>query len=72
MYLADNNGQYPLHYAANGGRSFGDGIDIIYDANPSVSTTPDLDGMLPYVLAANAGTSVDTIYRLMREIPPSI
>lgn len=72
VYLADNNGQFPLHYAANGGRSFGDGIDIIYDANPSISNTPDRNGMLPYVLAANAGSSVDTIYRLMREIPPSI
>lgn len=66
-HLCDGSGKYPLHYCTLGGRSFQEGTEMIYNAEPGVAATMDDDGFLPFMYAASTSCSIDTIYRLLRE-----
>eukprot|EP00558_Chaetoceros_sp_UNC1202_P001169 CAMPEP_0197261560 /NCGR_PEP_ID=MMETSP1429-20130617/84610_1 /TAXON_ID=49237 /ORGANISM="Chaetoceros sp., Strain UNC1202" /LENGTH=336 /DNA_ID=CAMNT_0042725831 /DNA_START=478 /DNA_END=1488 /DNA_ORIENTATION=- len=63
-------GRYPLHWAAEAGRSFEEGMDLIYKEEPGYAAEADEEGMLPFMLAAcSERSSVDTIYRLLKCCP---
>ena len=49
---ADRRGQYPLHLACASGKSWGDGIKCIFDANPDAAAAPNSIGLLPFQCAA--------------------
>lgn len=72
----DSLGRCPLHYAAASGRSFDDGLGLIWKAAPLVLTIPDPQtGLYPVLLASLANsietgeTRQNTIFCLLRETP---
>mmetsp|Transcript_12734 Transcript_12734/g.23874 ORF Transcript_12734/g.23874 Transcript_12734/m.23874 type:complete len:402 (-) Transcript_12734:68-1273(-) len=69
VHLRDYSGKYPLHHCALGRRSFAEGTELIYNAEPTVATIADDNGFLPFMYAASTGCSTDTIYRLLMESP---
>eukprot|EP00571_Detonula_confervacea_P004582 CAMPEP_0172328488 /NCGR_PEP_ID=MMETSP1058-20130122/60378_1 /TAXON_ID=83371 /ORGANISM="Detonula confervacea, Strain CCMP 353" /LENGTH=854 /DNA_ID=CAMNT_0013045605 /DNA_START=187 /DNA_END=2754 /DNA_ORIENTATION=- len=51
--IADGEGKYPLHLACSTNRSWNEGgSQAIFDADPSVALTEDVNGLLPFHIAA--------------------
>lgn len=51
--IADGEGRYPLHLACAANRSWNEGgVQVIFDADPSIALTEDGNGMLPFHIAA--------------------
>ncbi len=68
--ISDDLGRYPLHWAASGGRTFSQGTDVIFHANPEIAAIHDQAGMVPFMLAAaSPHPSIETIYLLLRVCP---
>jgi len=54
---ADAEGRYPLHLACAANRSWEEGgIKAIFNADPSIALVEDVNGMLPFHVAAMRGT----------------
>mmetsp|Transcript_36208 Transcript_36208/g.66496 ORF Transcript_36208/g.66496 Transcript_36208/m.66496 type:complete len:908 (+) Transcript_36208:213-2936(+) len=51
--IADGEGKHPLHLACAANRQWEEGgVKVIFDADPSVALTEDVNGMLPFHVAA--------------------
>lgn len=51
--IADGEGKYPLHLVCATNRSWNEGgVQAIFDADPSVALTEDVNGLLPLYIAA--------------------
>ena len=51
-FEVDRRGRYPLHLACSSGKSWENGIKIIFDANPEAAGMPNAVGLLPFHCAA--------------------
>ena len=70
--IPNQYGEFALHHCAKSGRLYNDGIDSVYRANPSASTMPDCNGIVPFMDAASKTKSVDAIYRLLLQCPNNV
>lgn len=50
--VADRDGRYPLHLACNSGKNWSDGIQSLFEADPTPMSITDQSGCLPFHLAA--------------------
>ena len=74
--IADMDKRLPLHYATETGAEYDEGIDALVRVCPrSLEERDARTGLFPFALAASctypkmSSSSVDTIYRLLREAP---